>query len=109
MQMILRVSKKLVSTPVCLVSDEGTMDIRMERFLIEQKQLNKASAKILEVNTDDPIIKAIAQKIQDNNTTNRTDEIIRLMFDQACVIENEPVLNSSDFSRRINELIVGAL
>lgn len=104
-----RISKKLVSTPVCLVSDEGTMDIRMERFLIEQKQLNKASTKVLEVNTDDPIIKAISKKIKDNNTTNRTDEIIRLMFDQACVIENEPVLNSSEFSRRINELIVGAL
>lgn len=104
-----RISKKLVSTPVCLVSDEGTMDIRMERFLIEQKQLNKASAKVLEVNADDPIIKAISKKIEGKDTTNRIDEIIRLMFDQACIIENEPVINSGEFSRRINELIIGAL
>lgn len=104
-----KISKKLTSAPVCLVSDEGSMDIRMERFLIEQKQLNKASAKVLEINTDHPIIKSIGKQIEQKNTTNRTDEIIRLMFDQACVIENEPVINSNDFSRRMNDLIINTL
>ena len=104
-----KVSKKLTTAPVCLVSDEGTMDIRMERFLIEQKQLNKASAKVLEINTDHPIIKSIAIKLQKNDTTNRTDEIVRLLFDQACIIENEPVLNLGEFSRRVNDLIINTM
>ena len=30
---------------------EGAMDMRMERFLIEQKQLKSASTKILEINS----------------------------------------------------------
>ncbi|MBP9791940.1 MAG: molecular chaperone HtpG [Rickettsiales bacterium] len=104
-----KISKKLTNTPVCLVSDEGSMDIRMERFLIEQKQLNKASAKVLEINNEHPIICSISEKIKNNSTTSHTDEVIRLLFDQACIIENEPVANASDFSKRLNTLITGAL
>ena len=46
-----KVSKKLSSSPACLAVGDGAMDIRMERYLIEQKQLTGATAKILEINS----------------------------------------------------------
>ena len=45
-----RISKKLTDSPVCLAVDSRAMDIRLERYLLEQKQLNSASAKIFEIN-----------------------------------------------------------
>jgi molecular chaperone HtpG len=85
------------------------MDIRMERFLVEQKQLNKASVKVLEINKEHHIISTIAERIKQNAADNSIDEIIHLLFDQACIIENEPVANASDFSKRLNNLILEAL
>ncbi len=104
-----KISKKLTNIPVCLASDEGSMDIRMERFLIEQKQIKAASAKVLEINVDHVIIRMIAAKLADKSNNNKTDELVKLLFDQACVIEGEPVANTSEFSRRLNDIIVQIL
>ncbi|CAN0601161.1 unnamed protein product, partial [Ectocarpus sp. 12 AP-2014] len=50
-----KISKKLTTSPACLAVSDGAMDIRMERYLIEQKQLAGASAKILEINPNHKI------------------------------------------------------
>lgn len=100
------ISKKLTSSPVCLSVGEGDMDIRMERFLIEQKQLLKGTSKILEVNLEHPVIKSISNSLQnDDKDFSKTKDIIWLLFDQACVIEGEPVKNPIDFSNRIVNLM----
>src|SRR5262249_1409461 len=39
-------SHKLTDSPVCLGVSEAAMDFRLERFLLEQKQLTAATAKI---------------------------------------------------------------
>jgi molecular chaperone HtpG len=96
-----KISKKLQSIPSCLVVPEGSMDIRMERFLIEQKQLTSSSAKILEINLEHSIIAKIAEDLNSSDT----DDLIRLVYDQACIIENEPILNPSEFCRRLNKFI----
>ena len=51
-----RASKKLTDSPVCLAVAEGAMDIRMERFMMEQKQLASKSKKVLKVNAKHPVI-----------------------------------------------------
>ena len=47
---MLRVSKRLTSSPVCFVADESSMDIHLENILKKHKHLNEISAKILEIN-----------------------------------------------------------
>ncbi|MBL6665361.1 MAG: molecular chaperone HtpG, partial [Rickettsiales bacterium] len=47
-----KISKKLTNSPVCLAVGAGSMDIRLERYLLEQKQIQSASSKILEINAD---------------------------------------------------------
>lgn len=99
-----RVSKKLTNSPVCLAVDAYGMDIRLERFLLEQKQLNSASAKILEINLNNKIIQKIANNFQQNPT--EASDTVKTLFDLACVVEDEPLKDAYDFSQRIQSLLV---
>ena len=104
-----RISSKLVDSPVCLGVSENSMDIRMERFLIHQKQMSGVSAKILEINAKHPIIKKLALDVKAGTETEELAEVIKLLFDQACIIEGEPIDDAGAFSRRLNRFLVKAV
>lgn len=95
-------SDKLTSTPVCLAVKDGAMDIRMERYLIEQKQIKSSSIKILEINLKHVILQKLKEKVENNLTDQYTDNIVKMLFDQACIIENEPVNDASAFAQRFS-------
>lgn len=99
------ISKKLSSSPVCLVVDDNALDIRMERFLIEQKQLAKSSAKILEINPKHIIVQKIAQNLNNDSRKELNENLVELLFDQACIIEGEEVKDASGFAKRFSYLI----
>ena len=96
-----RFTNKLVDSPACLAVDEGAMDIRMERFLLDQKQLQKSAAKILEINASHPIIKKITQ----NQDSEDTSDWVRILFDQACILENEPINDIEAYASRVNKML----
>ena len=100
-----RISKKLTDSPVCLAVDAGSMDIRLERFLLEQKQIQAGTAKILEINTANLIIKSLNQSYADDAKKSDVRDKIHTLFDLACVIEDEPIKDTKDFSRRIQGLM----
>jgi molecular chaperone HtpG len=60
-----RISKKLTNSPVCLAVDAGSMDIRLERFLLEQKQIQAGTAKIFEINPLNLIVKSMNENYAD--------------------------------------------
>lgn len=102
-----KISHKLVDSPVVLSVAEGSMDIRMERYLKEQKQLATSSAKIIEINLDHPVIKKVSLHLKEAKI-HEAEEIIKILFDQACIIEGEPVMNANEFSKRINNFLAKA-
>ena len=81
------------------------MDIRLERYLLEQKQINSASAKILEININNPIIKKLQAEFKLEENKDHNCDIVRTLFDLACIIEDEPIKDSADFSRRIQKIL----
>jgi molecular chaperone HtpG len=101
-----RISKKLTDSPVCLAVDAGSMDIRLERFLLEQKQIQAGSAKIFEVNPGNKIIKSLNEEYGDEAKKGKVKDDIETLFDLACIIEDEPIKNAKDFSRRLQSLMV---
>jgi molecular chaperone HtpG len=103
-----KISKKLTSSPVCLGLGEGAMNSRMERYLKEQKQISYTSAKILEINLSHPIIERIYQDIQAQNFVD-AEEVVNVLFDQACIIEGEQIKDPSAFSKRLDNMICKAL
>jgi len=100
-------SKKLVDSPVCLSTSEDAMDIRMERFLKEQKQLAFSSPKILEVNLTHPLINKLEKLIKED--MKKASILIKTLYDQSCIIEGEPVVNAAEFASRMNKMIEEAL
>lgn len=100
-----KISKKLTSSPACLAVADGAMDIRMERYLIEQKQLATTTAKILEINPNHKIIIKIGNEINDKAKDVENQQLAHLLYDQACIIEGEPVSDAAEFSKRLNVLL----
>ncbi len=98
-----KISGKLVDSPVCLSVAEGAMDIRMERYLKDQKQIGTSFAKIIEINANHPIIDKIRKAIDKNDAL--AEELVLALFDQACIIEGEPVADMAAFSKRMNSLL----
>lgn len=100
-----KISKKLTSSPACLAVADGAMDIRMERYLIEQRQLKGASAKILEINPNHKIIVKINGEVGKKAKEEENKQLVHLLYDQACIIEGEPVADAGAFSKRLNALL----
>ncbi len=100
-----RISKKLTDSPVCLAVGSMGMDIRLERYLLEQKQLATATAKILEINPNNSIIKDLNKKCLDGELQNYVADSVNTLFDLACIIEDEPIKDIKDFSRRLQKLM----
>ncbi len=100
-----RISKKLTNSPVCLAVDANSMDIRMERYLLEQNQILSSSAKILEINPNNKIIISLNEKLALAENKQENQETIRTLFDIACIIEGEPIADAKDFSLRIEKLL----
>lgn len=105
----IKLSKRLTSTVACLAVNEGVMDIRLERFLREQKQLSSATAKNLELNPKHKIIEKINEDLQSSPNSRQNDDLVRLIFDSACILENEPVVDANDFSKRLDQILQRAI
>jgi molecular chaperone HtpG len=104
-----RISTKLIDSPACLVLPEGAMNVRMERLLIEQKQLNRRTSKILEVNPKHKIIQYISDAIAGKNTNEQTADLVEIIFHEACLTEGEIIENPCEFVSKINKVLSSKL
>ncbi|NDF12743.1 MAG: molecular chaperone HtpG [Proteobacteria bacterium] len=102
-----RISGKLEGSPVCLVVPEWAMDIRMEQFLVENNQVPKRTAKVLEINPKHAIIQSIDKQLA--NPSDKLKDTVLLLFAQANILEGEPITDVTGFSRRMNALLERAL
>ncbi|MBM3618207.1 MAG: molecular chaperone HtpG [Alphaproteobacteria bacterium] len=104
-----RATEKLTESPVCLAVDEGMMSMRMERFLVEHKQLPGSSARILEINPTHPVIAGMAKKLAAGADESAIEDTAFLLLDQARIIEGEELQDPNAFTRRLNALLKNAI
>lgn len=97
-----KISKKLISSPVCLSTSQGAMSSRMEKMLLDQKQLHKRANKILEINPKHHLVQRAVQE----KGTQKGEDLVKILFAEACLIENEPIAQPHDIVSRINRLLV---
>lgn len=103
-----RPSSKLTDALACLAVDDGSMDMRMERFLIEHNQLPRRSAKILEVNIAHPLFSYMARIMDNESKQSEFDACAQLVLDQSYIIEGEPVSDPASFAKRFGMIMVRA-
>lgn len=105
-----RRSKRLTDSAVCLVAEEGGFDLRFERFLKQHNQVPGLSARVLEVNPDHALVRAMAGALSaDGPAPAEVEELTRLLLDQARVVEGEPLPDPGAFSRRMSKLLEASL
>ena len=101
-----RTSSRLTDSPVCLVAEEGDMDMHLERLLKQHQQIDQGSPRVLEVNPKHLLIMnlaSVAEKQKGKDTL--LDDAAFLLLDQALIIEGEPVLDPQAFIRRMTEVM----
>ena len=104
-----RSSQRLTESPVCLVADEGEMDIHLERLLKQHRQLEVASQKILEVNPKHPLIRCMVQQVGKTGAGGDLEEAAWLLLDQARILEGEALPDPVAFNRRLSDLVAKGL
>jgi len=100
-----RASARLTSSPVCLVADDGDLDMHLERLLKAQRQLDRTSKRILELNPDHALVKALEQHVGKKGSGELIEDAAWLLLDQARIIEGEPLPDAAAFSRRLSSLV----
>lgn len=96
-----RTSDRLAESPVCLVADDNDMDMRLERMLKAHKQVDEASKRVLEINPRHPLVIRLVDRMREDGLNADIEEAARLLFDQARIIEGEPLDDPAAFSRRM--------
>lgn len=101
-----RSSTRLTDSPVCLVAEEGDMDMHLERLLKAHNQIDEGSARVLEINPKHALIKNLAAFAGEKNGKDPVlDDAAFLLLDQARIIEGEPVLDAQAFTRRMTTVM----
>ncbi|HEV7372190.1 molecular chaperone HtpG [Arenibaculum sp.] len=100
-----RASERLTDSAVCLVADEGDMDMHLERLLKQHRQLSAEARRILEVNPAHPLIRRLAEQAGGDGAASGLEDVAWLLLDQARIVEGEPLPDPAAFSRRLASLL----
>ena len=100
-----RSSERLTDSAVCLVADEGDMDMHFERLLKQHRQLDNASRRILEVNPRHKLIERLAAGVGEPGASDQLSEFAWLLLDQARIVEGEQLPDPPAFARRLAMLL----
>lgn len=102
-----KLSERLVDSPVCLVAPESDVDINMQRLLKKNQGYEGMHQHILEINVKHPVIAKM--QLLAANDAEASKELLRdttlLLLDQARIIEGEPLKNPGEFVRRLSRAI----
>ena len=104
-----RPSARLTESAVCLVADEQSLDMRLERFLKLHQQLDELSKRVLEINPKHGLIKRMAALAADEGQHAALGDLVELLLDQARIVEGEPLPDPGVFSRRMSAFLAKGL
>ncbi|MGQ0675083.1 MAG: molecular chaperone HtpG, partial [Rhodospirillales bacterium] len=96
-----RASQRLTGSAVCLVADQGDLDMRIERMLRQHRQVDAAAKRILEVNPRHALVAKLNAAVGKPDQARALDDMAHLLLDQARIAEGEPVPDPAAFARRL--------
>jgi molecular chaperone HtpG len=111
--MKVQISERITDSPCILVSDEYGWSAQMEKIMKAQALRNNQmfgymrSNKIMEINPNHVIIKAIKENISasDNTKEKNTKDLVTLMYDTAIISSGYSIEDPSVFAKRIYNII----
>ncbi len=107
-----RSSKRLTESPVCLIADEGDMDVNLERLLKRHGRLQGGGMpRILEINPGHTMVKKLAERAGQADAENDSllKDAAHLLLDQARIADGEAPADPVEFGRRLTAVMESAL
>lgn len=104
-----RFSNRLTDSACCLVADEYGMNANMERIMKAMNQTVPDSKRILELNPDHAILKAMASIHQKDASAPALADYADLLYDQALLTEGSTIKDPLRFTRLVSDLMVKAV
>jgi molecular chaperone HtpG len=101
-----RLSGRLTDSAVCLVTDEGDLDPQMERMLKAMGQDIPPAKRIMEINPDHPVVGTMEDLFEKDNKNALLAEYVRLLYDQALVLEGSKPKDPAAFAKALAKLMV---
>ena len=105
----IRLSSKLTDSPVCLVADDGDMDIAMEQLMAQRDTNYKGAPRILEINGDHSLIKNMKSLLSKKENNDLVSDAGTLLFEQARLLEGKMPADPAQFSKIMNQFLLKAI
>jgi molecular chaperone HtpG len=100
-----RLSTRLKTHPVCLVSTEG-VSFEMEKVLSQMpdaKDQNIKAKRILELNPEHPLLQTLTSLHESHSDL--LDDVASVLYDQACLIEGLSIEDPVGFALKLSNLL----
>ena len=101
-----RMSGRLKDTACCLVAEEGGIDPQMEKLMKAMGQKIPENQRILEINPGHTLFEAMKAIFDKEPKSPVLDEYIRLLYDQALLLEGSKPKDPAAFATAITKLMV---
>jgi molecular chaperone HtpG len=100
-----RVSTRLTSSAVCLVSEEHGMTPNMEKMFRAMNQEVPKSQRILEINPKHPLFDSLNAIFESNKEDTRLKDYSELLYDQALIAEGAMPKDPVRFAQKMADLM----
>jgi len=101
-----RISDRLVSSPVCFVNDSSGTTFNMEQLLKGANQPAAPATKILEINPKHRLVEILKSLYDKDKDSSEVKQISEILFNQALLIEGYDLEDPVAYGSLINELLV---
>jgi len=97
-----QVSKRLVSSPACVVAGDNELNPQLRRMLEASGQELPDSKPILEINIEHPLVSRLSAESDDD----RFSALANIVLDHALLAEGSQLEDPAEYVRRMNSLLL---
>ncbi len=98
------ISRRLTDSPICLVSTDG-LSFEMQKVMEKiPTSKNLKADKVLEINPNHKLFETLENLYNDNDPS--LSDYVKLLYDQALLIEGFPIKDPVEFSKKMCNLMI---
>jgi molecular chaperone HtpG len=101
-------SSRLLDSPACLIVPEGGLPPQIERLLRAQGRDVPKAPRVLELNLEHPLLKNLQRIEEQAPGSEKVQDWMRLIYDQALLAEGSPIDDPAAFAKRLTKLFTAA-